>query len=59
MIVPYIYQEAFQYYYSIYQAQQVNLNKNIQKTTKNITIKPPFVERIKKKYFKFLEEEGN
>lgn len=56
-ILPYIYQEAFQYYYGIYQAQQINSNKEIKKSIKNVTIKPPFVERIKKKYFKFLEEE--
>ena len=56
-ILPYIYQEAFQYYYGIYQAQQINSHKEIKKSIKNVTIKPPFVERIKKKYFKFLEEE--
>ncbi len=40
-IVPYVYQDAFNYYYSIYVANSQNANKSVSETTKEYIIKPP------------------
>lgn len=46
-IVPYCYQDAYNYYYEIFLAQQNNNNKSIESTqVKEITIKPPKMKRI-------------
>ena len=57
-IVPYIYQDAYNYYYDLFLAQSRNETKDFSglfNKTKEITIKPP--ERpIKKRFFNFLNE---
>lgn len=57
-IVPFIYQDAYNYYYDLFLAQSRNEQKDISEIgnkTKEITIAPP--ERpIKKRFFKFLDE---
>lgn len=61
-IVPYVYKDAFNYYYSIWEANQKNQNKNVQEfvsTEKIITIQPPKREPFKRKFFTFLDEEDN
>ncbi len=58
-IVPFCYQAAFDYYYSLYLAQQQNENKDVQQITskvREITIPLPHVEK-KKKIFSFFNEE--
>jgi len=61
-IVPFAYQNAYNYYYDLFVAQSKNENKDIVEITsktREITIKPP--ERpIKRRFFKFLndDEEG-
>ena len=58
-IVPFCYQDAYNYYYNLFVAQSQNKDKDIQEMTsrvKEIIIKAP--ERpIKKRFFKFLDEE--
>jgi hypothetical protein len=59
-IVPYVYQNAYRYYYSLWEAQQRNANKNIQlyiPKVKEIVIPPPTVKVKKRKMFTFLDEE--
>ena len=61
-IVPYVYQDAYNYYYNIWLAQQSNENKDLSEyKPKEIIIKiPPPQRKIKKrKLFKFLDEEAN
>ena len=58
-IVPFVYKDAYNYYYSLFVAQSQNENKNLQQITskiKEIIIKPP---KIKKKIrlFNLGEEE--
>lgn len=58
-IVPFVYKDAYNYYYSLFVAQSQNENKNLQQITskiKEIIIKPP---KIKKKirFFDLGEEE--
>lgn len=58
-IVPFIYQDAYNYYLALFNAQQNNKDKDVIKYTsqiKEITIKPPVAD-IKKHYFKFLEDD--
>lgn len=58
-IVPFIYNDAYNYYLSLFKANQANINVDIQQytsKTKEITIKPPSV-RVIKHFFKFLEED--
>lgn len=52
-IVPFIYQDAFNYYYSLWQAQSVNQTKHISALpkVKEVTIKLPAVERPMKLFF--------
>ena len=57
-IVPYIYQEAYNYYYNIWLAQQKNENKVIEDYTPNeivITIVPPERKQKRRKLFNFLD----
>ena len=60
-IIPFAYQDAYNYYYNLFIAQSQNQNKNIQEITskvREITIKAP--ERpIKKRFFKFLDEDND
>lgn len=60
-IVPYVYEHAKAYYYSLWLAQQVNENKDITQYTtpvvKVIKAKPPTCKIRKKKKFQFLDEE--
>ena len=60
-IVPYVYQDAYNYYYSIWEANQKNQNKDITKPIKEKIIKIPSPERkiTKRKLFSFLDEEGD
>lgn len=58
-IVPFSYQQAYNYYLSLYLASQNNINKDIKKMTsktKEITIPPPKIY-IQKRLFNFLDEE--
>ena len=60
-IVPFIYQDAYNYYYDLFVTQSKNENKDVKEMfskTKEITIKSP--ERpIKRRFFNFLNEEEN
>lgn len=61
-IVPYVYQEAYNYYYNIWLAQQTNENKNLEQYKPKeviITITPPKRRIKKRKLFKFLDEEAD
>ena len=58
-IVPFVYQDAYNYYYDLFLAKNRNDKKNVQEITskvKEIIIKPP-QRPIKKRLFKFLDEE--
>ena len=60
-IVPYIYQESFNYYYALWLANQQNETKNIQEyipETVEIYITPPTTTTRRSKLFSFLDEEG-
>lgn len=59
-IIPYIYQEAHDYYYDIWQAQQLNINKKIENYIPEvieIKIPPPEPQPKKRKLFTFLDRE--
>lgn len=65
-IVPYIYKDAYNYYYMLWEAQQKNLSKDIESyKPEEIVIRAPAPQRNikKRKLFTFLdeeeEEEGN
>lgn len=58
-IVPYIYQDAYNYYYDLFVAQSRNQGKDVSEITskiKEITIRPP-QRPIIKRFFNFLDEE--
>ena len=57
-IIPYIYQDAFNYFYGLYQAEQ-NLTNGLQykKETKEIEIRSPRAKQKPHKLFNFLDEE--
>ena len=58
-IVPFVYQQAYNYYYSLFLAEQQNINKNVKEITnkeREIIIDPPQV-KTKKRLFTFLEED--
>ena len=60
-IVPYVYDEACQYYYALYLAQLVNQEKNIEEykpTERIISIFSPRTYIKKRKLFNFDEEEN-
>lgn len=56
-IVPYCYQDAYNYYYALYMAQVGNQDKVVQNNIKEITIKPPKKKKKKLKLFNLGEEE--
>ena len=58
-IVPFIYQDAYNYYYDLFVAQSRNSGKDVTQITskiKEITIRPP-QRPIEKRFFNFLDEE--
>ena len=58
-IIPYIYNEAYDYFFAIWKAQEVNNNKNIEKyvpSATEIIIKNPERKVKKRKLFSFLDE---
>ena len=58
-IVPFVYKDAYNYYYSLFVAQSQNENKNLQQITskiKEIIIKPPKVKK-KIRFFDLGEDE--
>ena len=59
-IVPYVYKRAFDYYYALWQAQQKNVDKQIEQyvpVIKEITIQNPQRNIKKRKLFSFLDKE--
>lgn len=59
-IVPYVYQNAYRYYYALWEAQQKNEHKVIQEyvpKVKEIVIPIPQRQIKKRKLFSFLDEE--
>jgi hypothetical protein len=59
-IVPYVYQNAYRYYYALWEAQQRNLNKDIslyQPKVREIVISVPERKVKKRNLFSFLDEE--
>ena len=59
-IVPYVYQQAYRYYFSLWQAQQKNSGKQIELYTpkiREIVISVPERKVKKRKKFSFLDEE--
>ena len=57
-IVPFIYQDAYNYYYDLFLAQSRNEKKDFSEIctkTKEITIQPP-KRPVKKRFFNFLNE---
>lgn len=57
-IIPYCYTAAYNYYFSIWQAKQQNVNKNIAAPgEEEIFIPRPQVKIKKKNFFSFLDEE--
>lgn len=58
-IVPFIYKQAYNYYYSLFLAQNANVGKNIKEIVskeREVTIDPPRIKE-KKRLFTFLEED--
>ena len=61
-IVPWVYQDAYRYYFSLWQAQQKNDTYKIKEyipKIKEIIIPVPEVKRKTKKLFSFLDQEEN
>lgn len=61
-IVPWVYEEAKQYYYNQWLLSQKNAEKNIQAyvpKVREITIQPPKREPKKRQIFTFLDKEVN
>lgn len=58
-IVPYVYQDAYNYYLGLYLAQQANQNKTLLTTLKEIIIRPPKMRGTKQKFFNLGEWENN
>lgn len=59
-IVPYVYNQSYEYYYSLWLAQQKNENIDIQKYTNNtveVYISSPKRKPKKRKLFSFLDKE--
>lgn len=59
-IIPYCYKQAYDYYYSLWLAQQKNENKNIHEyvpTVREVRIPVPQRNVRKRKLFAFLDEE--
>ena len=58
-IIPFVYKDAYNYYYDLFLAQNSNIHKdvlNITSKTKEITISPPRII-LPKRFFKFLDED--
>ena len=58
-IVPYVYKQAYRYYYALWEAQQKNVNKNIElyvPKVRKITISVPERKIKKRNLFSFLDE---
>ena len=58
-IVPFIYKDAYTYYYNLFIAQSQNQNKNLQQITskvKEIIIKPPKIKE-KKRFFNLGDDD--
>ena len=61
-IIPYVYNEAKDYYYKLYLAQHANDDKDISQYIPQdevIHIQPPKKQPIRRKLFSFLEKEVN
>lgn len=61
-IVPYVYKDAYNYYYALWEANQKNELKRMEDYLPKetvITIKPPERKIKKRKLFSFLEEDEN
>lgn len=61
-IIPYVYKQAYDYYYARWLADQQNESKNLNDYIPKdivVTIQPPKREIQKRKLFTFLDEEGN
>lgn len=61
-IVPYIYDESYRYYYSLWEAQQKNSDKNISDyipRVEEITIPSPKCKIKRRKLFSFLDKEND
>lgn len=59
-IIPYVYQDAYNYYYALWEANQVNQNKQIQDyvpVEEVVRIPSPQRKIKKRKLFSFLDEE--
>ena len=59
-IIPYVYQDAYNYYYAIWEARQKNQGIKIQEyvpNVKEVTIPPPQRKVKTRKLFTFLDEE--
>ena len=59
-IIPYCYREAYEYYYSLWLAQQRNENKIIQEyipRVREVRIAPPQLKAKRRKLFNFFEED--
>jgi hypothetical protein len=59
-IVPFVYQDAYNYYYSLWLAKEKNKLKNIEEfVPKTVEVKIPIPQRKvkKRKLFSFLDEE--
>ena len=59
-IIPYVYEQASQYYYALYLAQIANEDKDIENLkvqVKEFTIETPRPQRKMRKLFKFREDE--
>jgi hypothetical protein len=60
-IIPYVYKQAYDYYFNLFMAKQQNEKKDISyyiKKVKEVTIKPPNIKK-KIKFFNFEKEEDN
>ena len=56
-IVPFVYQDAYNYYYNLFMAQQANQDKSLFTQIKEIIIKPPKCRGKRKKLFDLGEFE--
>ena len=57
-IVPYVYQDAYNYYYSLFLAQQATQDKTLITKVKEIIIKPPKMRGTKQQFFDLGEWEN-
>jgi hypothetical protein len=60
-IVPYVYDQAKQYYYTLWMAQQQNIHKDITEYIPKVEeykIQQPTPKKLKRKLFSFLDEDN-